>query len=173
MADNILSVFFDKAMFVIGGFGGSKATALKISKVSAKFVSMPMRHMKEDGTTVVDVRILKPTTVVVETMCPDLDTQKQVNDILMDRNNFYFITSKGLVIDNLMLDHEQIRQTAEVLSASPISLSFKQVITPTIEVTAQSADSSLLNRGMMALNSATQTVTGLYSKASSAISSLL
>jgi hypothetical protein len=158
-------------MFIIGG--GISAKGLKVSKVNIKLTSTALRHMKEDGTTIVDARILKPTTITVETFCPDLNTQEQVDKILKDRGNYYLIQSKGLSFSMMLLDHERISQTANMLSAAPVSLSFKQVIMPVIDVASHPADSDLINRGMTAINKVTTSVTDLYSKVSSTISSIL
>jgi hypothetical protein len=149
---SILSSIFSQALFTING--GANAASLKISKVHLKYTSSPMRHMKEDGSTIVDARIIRPVTISAEGFAPDLDTQTQINNIMLDRFAFYKIESKGLVFDNMMVDGQQVKQTPQVLSAAPIQISFKQVLTQNIVpvITAQSGDASMLDHGMAVVN---------------------
>jgi hypothetical protein len=75
----------------------------------------------------------------------------------------------------MMVDNEQIKQTPEVLSAAPVTISFKQVLVQNVPpiIVAQPADSSLIDQGMHFLNSVKQTVSGLYSSTVSAIGSAI
>jgi hypothetical protein len=151
---DILSHLITPAMFTING--GIDAASLKISKVNIKYTSKPMRHMKEDGSTIVDARIIQPVHVEVEGFCPDLDTQNQVNNIMLNRDILYNIDSKGLHIRNMMLEGETVSQTSQVLSAAPVKLSFKEVLVRNVIpiVTGQSGDASLVDHGMSAVKDA-------------------
>lgn len=166
MATNLTTSLFSQAALVIKNAttpGKAIAPSLKPIRVNMKFTSMPMRHMKEDGSTIVDVRIIHPTTITIDAYCPDLDTATQINNLLLDRSSFYSISSKGLFVDQVMLDGEQIKQSPDVMSATPIRLAFKQVLTEETQpiVFAQSTDASLIDRGMTLLNKATNSATNL------------
>lgn len=177
MAENILSSLLSQASFSLTDLiqGNAVAPNLQIVKVGIKLKSIIQRHMQEDGTTVVDSRVLVPTVVNVDCFCPDIDTLDQVNQLLVDRDKLYKIATKGLIIDYLRLDKEDIRQTPEVLSASPLRLVFKQVLIQGNDevVFAQSADASVLDRGLSLLNGVSSGVTGLISTVSSNINGFL
>jgi hypothetical protein len=149
---------------------------LNVVKVSIRLQSKLFRHMLESGNTIVDARVIEPTTLDVDIFCQTLDDVAAVNKLLMDRGNFYAITTKGLVFDSMMLEQEKLRQTPAVLSAAPIHLVFKEVLvqhTPPI-IFQQSADSSIVSLGIVALKNASQNVSGLLSaiKSSSLVSGI-
>lgn len=145
--------------------GEEVVKGIAISRINIKLTSTPLRHMKEDGSTIVDSRIIQPTMITIDAYCKDNDLLTQANDVAADRSNFYTMTSKGIVIDRLMADSEQIKQSPDVMSAAPIRLSFKQIIAKKIKpvVFAQSANSSVINRGIAIINSAKTTLANLYS----------
>jgi hypothetical protein len=171
MAENIISSFLAHSALVIKDVesGDVQAKGLKVGRVHIKLISSAMRHMKEDGSTIVDSRIIQASTVTIEAFCPDSATLKQVNNLLMDRANFYSVSSKGFILNNMMVEADQVSQTAEMISAVPIRIAFKQVVSKNIQaiIVAQSADSTLVDRGRSLLSSAAQTVNDLYSKINS------
>lgn len=167
MASNILSSFLAQSAFAIRSesvSGAAVAKNLKISRIQIKLSAKAMRHMLEDGTTVVDSRIIQPSSMNIESFCPDQDTLNQVNNLLNDRSNFYSVSSKGIVLNQMMIDNEQIRQSPEFMSATPIRISFKQVLTKYTEpvIVSQSTDSSLIDRGMTIISTASKSVSDLY-----------
>ncbi len=172
MASNIFSGLLAPSAFIVRDEedGSIQIKGLKVSRVQIRLMSAAMRHMKEDGTTIVDSRIIQPSTVTVEAFCPDAATLKQVNNLLLDRANFYSVSSKGVILNNMMAEAQQISQTSEVISAVPVRLSFRQVVSKNIDplIVAQSADSTLVDRGMSLLSNATKTVTDVFSKIKSA-----
>jgi hypothetical protein len=137
-------------------------------RVHIKLTSTPMRHMKEDGTTIVDARIIQPTTVNVDAYCPDISTFSAISTVGKDRSSFYSIRSKGIVINQLMGNTRQFKQSPDVLSAMPMRLSFQQVITKNSKpvVVAVPTNSSLISLGMNILSTASSAVTGLVAKVS-------
>lgn len=168
MAANILASLFSTAAFKISRGVSEKgiATNLKVIKITVKLSSAAMRHANEDGTTTTDVRIIKPTSIAIDAYCPDLDTISQVNSIIMDREAQYSISTRGVSFNNLLAINENARQTPEVLTATPIRLSFKSVpsdMKPPV-ILGQAADSSIVNRGMLLVNQAKQNVTDLSAK---------
>ncbi len=181
MTQNILSSLLSKASFSIvervqpGEIGETIAPNLKVSKVSVKLESTVQRHKQESGTTFVDSRVLRANIVSVDCFCPDIDTVEQINDLLNNRDSIYTITSKGLIIDYMRLEKEEIHQTPEVLSASPMRLVFKQVLAQyeTQVVYAQSGDVPIISRGLAILSTAQQGVQGLISTVSANVSGFL
>lgn len=173
MPNSILSSLFSQAALTITNMGSGKVAAvnLKTIKVNIKLSAIAMRHIREDGSTIVDTKVIRPTIITIDAYCPDIDTLGQVNSILLDRSALYLISSKGIVLNNMMAQTEQIRQSPEVLSASPIRIMFKgaalQGQAP--KIVAQPADASVLDKGMAILNSAKQTVAGIATKISTAI----
>jgi hypothetical protein len=177
MTQNILSSLLSKASFslVIRDTGLVTCSSLKVSRVGIKLDSIAQRHKQESGTTFVDSRVLRAIVVSVDCFCPDIDTLSQVNEVLNDRSQLYTITSKGLIIDYMRLDKEEIHQTPEVLSASPLRLMFKQVLAQyqTQTIYAQSGDVPIISRGLAILSTAEQGVTGLASTVASNVSGFL
>lgn len=168
MASNIFSGLLSPSAFIIRDEedGTIQVKGLKVVRVQIHLNSTAHRHMKEDGTTIVDSRVIQPSTATVEAICPDADTLKQVNNLLLDRANFYSISSKGVILNNMMAEAEQISQTPDMTSAVPIRLSLRQVVSKNTDplIVAQSSDSTLVDRGMSLLSNATKTVTDVFSK---------
>ncbi len=177
MTQNILSSLLSKASFSLTAIdtGQVVCSNLKISRVVIKLDSIVQRHKQESGSTIVDSRVLRPNIVSIDCFCPDVDTLSQVNDVLNNREKLYTIATKGLIVDYMRLEKEEIRQTPEVLSASPLRLSFKQVLAQyqTQTIYAQSGDVPLISRGLAILSTAQQGVTGFISTVSSNISGYL
>lgn len=127
------------------------ASSLKVARVGIRLCSYVMRHMREDGNTIVDARIIQPTKIEIDVFCQSIDDLAMVNSVMLDRNSTYTIKSRGLIFDNMMMDREEIRQSPEVISASPVRMSFKQLLVPGIAIgpnVAQAADSSLVDHGL-------------------------
>jgi hypothetical protein len=114
-----------------------------------------MRHKREDGTSIVDARIILPSQCEIDVFVENLDDLAVVNSIMLDRTGVYKITSKGLIMTNMMMEEQVIKQTAMVISANPVRLQFKSLLiqdnqpVPQVE---QAADSSLLDRGIQAIS---------------------
>lgn len=139
------------------------AAGLSVSKVGIKYTATAFRHKREDGTSVVDARILNPTRVDIDVIVGSIDVLEQVNDIILDKSSAYTITSKGLVMTNMMMDRQQIKQAADIISASPVRMSFTQVLVQGYapNICAQSADNSLLDKGLQLVNKVTVPLTTL------------
>lgn len=168
MAENLISGFLSPSALVIKDAedGTIQAKNLKISRVHIKLSSNAMKHMLEDGSTVVDSRIIMPSTITIDAFCPDAETVKQLNNLLMDRINFYTVSSKGITLENMMMEADQATQSADIMSAVPVRISMRQVISSNIEavVVAQPSDSTLVDRGRALLSTATKSVTDVYNK---------
>ena len=156
MALSILSSLFSKAQFTLTKSGsGAVAPNLKVVNVKIKLSSHVLRHMLESGVSVVDSRIIQPTRLHVDVICPDIDTLEQITAVAQDRTTTYSISSKGLIFDNMMVEDQCISQIPKMLSASPIRLEFKQQLVQYVIpiVFAQSADASMIDKGFAALAS--------------------
>jgi hypothetical protein len=177
MPTSILSSLLSKASLSIvnSQTGIDAATNLSVSRVGFKFRARAMRHMREDGTSIVDARILLPTTVEIDVLAPTLDALSGLNSVMVDRTGVNTITSKGLVLTNMMAEDQMIRQTPEIISANPVRIVFKQVLTqnnsapPAVE---QAPDSSLLDKGIQSVGAAVQTVQGLANSVVSTVQDL-
>lgn len=169
MPSTILSSLLSKASLSIvsSQTGLDVASTFNVVRVGFKYRSRTMRHMREDGTSIVDCRKVQPAIVEIDVICATLDDLAMANVLIMDRTGVYTITSKGLVLKNMMADEQMIKQSPEMLSASPVRITLKQVLTqsnvdpPQME---QSADSSMLDRGIQAVNSTVQSAQGLVNQ---------
>jgi hypothetical protein len=167
MADSILSSVLSKAALSIVAAsdpnGANLAERLKVVSVTIKYRSRTMRHMKEDGNTVVDVRIIDPASVELDVIAPTFDELGVLRDFLLNRKNTCILTSKGLVVNEVICGAVDVKQSAEMLSASPAQIRFKQLLRQggprdTHKVVEQSSDSSVFNRGYQTVTKAAQTV---------------
>lgn len=177
MANNILSTLLGKEPFALYNMSTKTTTpfGVKITKLVANFHAEPQRQMLEDGSTITDSKTVKGGKLALDVICPDVNVLMQVNAVLADRTSLYQITSRGLIFANYMIDEEFIKQTPEVLSATPMRISFKQILIENESpvIFANKADASLIERGIAAISSVKDTAADLFEKASSAVSKVL
>jgi len=177
MADGILSTLFGKPSVSIQDqlSGAKTALNLKVLKVSINLSAEPQRHMLEDGTTLVDTRTIKPIRVSMDAICPDIDTLIQMNNIIQNRDTRYKVSTRGIVLPDMRAEGATLRQSAEMLTATPIRISFKQLLIQNNnpQTFKNPADSSLINRGIAAISSAAGAVSDLYGKAVTSVSNLV
>lgn len=161
MPESILSSLLSKASLSIvnSQTGIDVAANLKVSRVGFKYRSRVFRHMREDGTSIVDSRIIVPAVIEIDAFCTTANDLAIINSLLLDRTATYKVASKGIVLTQVMSEEGAVKQTPEVISASPIRIVLKQVLRKTgaaSPVTAQAADSSLLDKGIQTVKTATQ-----------------
>jgi len=154
------------------------AQACGVSKVVIKLRSKIFRHKREDGTTVVDARVVEPMVTEIDVFAPTLDSLAMLNSALLDRTSTYTIKSRGLVLRNMMMNEAAIKQTADMLSASPVRLAFKELFTQNKSSTgqqtvAQPADSTLIDKGLQTISSAVQSVGGLAASIAATAASVI
>lgn len=168
MANTILSTILAKASMSILDQTNAQTVLsnVKVKKVVIQLTSEPMRHMLEDGSTIVDVRIFKPIHVTAEILAPDAGTIDAVNQIVTNRESRYQVTSRGVIVANLVVDSDAITQSAEAISATPIRLSFKQLLIEGVSpiVFAGAPNSSVIDRGIAIVNQAATNVSDLFTK---------
>lgn len=174
MANSILSTLLGSSPFVVYNQSTKSTTTfdVKVVTVSIKLSAEPQRQMLEDGSTRTDSKTVRPTRMAVDVICADLNVLEQVNSIMGDRTSLYQITSRGLIFPNFMVDSEFIRQSPDMLSATPVRMSFKQILIENVSpvIFANKSDSSVIERGIAALNKAKESVSDLYTKISTSIS---
>lgn len=178
MANTILSSALSSPSLSIVSSSGTAniAASLGVSKVALKLRSKIFRHKTETGNTIVDARIVEPMQCEIDVFAPTLDAVSAINDVMQDRSSVYTIKSRGLVLTQMMMQHNEIKQTGDMISASPVKLQFKQLLTqnstsigtPTV---AQPADSTVIDKGLQTISSAVQTAQGLASTVASSIGS--
>lgn len=165
MAESILSSLLSLAQFTIVGNDGKQVVKnLKVAKTGIKFNSRPHRSVKEDGTTIVDAKVVLQTELTLSVYCQTVDDLRQVNDLLQNRSKLYRIYSKGVVIDNMVMVSEQVKQSPECLNSYPIDLKFEEIIIQGAKpsIVKQSSDSSVLPLGLASISvAAKQTVSDL------------
>ena len=180
MANSIVSSFLSKSAFTLkevnpGSDGITRVKNLKIKRATIKFNSRLMRHMLEDGTSVVDCRVILPTEVAMEVICPTTDDLQQVVTILQDRVATYDVISRGVTVQSMSLNSQTIDQGSEMLSATTSSLQFKEVMIQSDPqpVTEQSADASIVSRGKAIVNAAAQSVSSAFANVVTAAKSAI
>jgi hypothetical protein len=161
MPATVLSTILSKAALTIvnSQTGIDVAANLKVVKVSFKFRARALRHMREDGNSIVDARIIVPAYVEIDAFCETLNDLALVNALILDRDSAYKVTSKGIVMDQTMAEENAIKQTPDVISANPVRIVLKQLLRQSgaaSPVTEQPADSSILDKGIQTVNTALQ-----------------
>ena len=146
--------------------GSTVISNLKARVVSIKFVSEPMVHQKEDGTTLIDTRVITPARVMIDGIAPSINDVSAINEVLLDRESLYQISSRGIIIANLMSDSENFRQSKDNISSTPTRISFQQVLIERVSpvVYANQSDSSLIDRGLAIIDNAEENVIDVYNK---------
>ena len=125
-------------------------------------------HRREDGTTISDVRIIEPSIVVAQIICPTIDDVESVLSVMNDRQNLYTIKSKGIVMNNMMAMQTSDKQNAEMLSAAPFQITFKELLQETSSpaVSAQAGDSDTQDQGIQIAAPSNNTVSSLFTTVS-------
>lgn len=168
MPSTILSSVLSKPLLTVT----SDQTAINVtqgagvSKVVIKLRSRIFRHKREDGTTIVDARIVEPMMAEIDVFAPTLDSLALLNSAMLDRGSTYTIKTRGLVLRGMMMNESTIKQSADMISASPVRLMFKELLTQNQTNVGQTnvsqpADSTLLDRGLQTISTAVQTAQGL------------
>ncbi len=162
MPNSILSSYNGKSSFSLVRENGGKniAVGLSVLKVNISLRSRAMRHMREDGTSIVDCRIIEPIMISADVISDSLDEIGNISAGLLDRSSLYTVTSKGLIFYSMMMDDNVINQSSGLLNASPLKLSFKQVLLQGVKakVFLQPPDSTLMDRGLQILDQASYSV---------------
>lgn len=122
------------------------------------------------------LKIIQPSRVRMNIICPDIDTINQVINEFLDVQSTVTIETKSVIIPSLCISEMNLEQTAEMLNAARMNITLEQAVLSTAVggfFPLQSADSSVYGIQFQTPMSITQTVSGLYSSISTRISSLL
>lgn len=178
MPNTILSSALSSPSLSISSFSNPTniAANLGVSKVTIKLRSKIFRHKTETGNTVVDARIVEPMQCEIDVFAPTLDVLTAINAVMLDRTTAYTIKTRGLVLTKMLMQHNEIKQSGDMLSASPVKLQFKELLTQGqlalgAASVAQPADSSLIDQGLQSISGAVATVQGLAQTVASNIGS--
>lgn len=168
MANSILSSLFTKAAFSVtdNATGIDMLKGLKVQRVRIRYASTAMRHPMEDGTTKVDSRVIRPALVEVTAFIPNADVLAKVNKLLQNRENLYTLKTRGVVLPFVMAETESLSQVAEVLSATPAVMHFKQLLIQNVTpvICAQASDSSVIDKGLASVKAVAASVSDTFSK---------
>lgn len=158
--------------------GQPVATGVKIENAKIHLNSTLQKHMREDGATLTDERIIHGTVISIETYCPTLDDVNTLLQIMNDRQNLYTIVAKGLTFANMMAVATQNKQTPEVLSAAPFTIAFMEQLLENAAavICAQAGDSDTQDNGLQLLsnigNNVNNFLTTVRNNAANAASSI-
>jgi hypothetical protein len=135
--------------------GAIVASGVKIRSVKIHLNSQLQKHMREDGATLTDERVIHGTAISMDVFCPTLNDVNTVIQIMNDRQNLYTIVAKGLTFANMMAMATQNKQTPEVLSAAPFTIMFMEQLLENVApvICSQAADSDTQDNGLQQLTS--------------------
>lgn len=157
MPSSILSSLLSKSQFTVAKSetGEGVLSGIKVKRVRVQLAAYLPRHMREDGTTISDTRVIRPTVVMAEIICPTLDDAESVIKVMNDRESLYTIYSKGLVFANMMVQAAAIKQSAEMISAAPFQIIFKELLQENVNpvICSQGGDSDTQSAGIQILKS--------------------
>lgn len=177
MAENIISsILASPSLVILNQTEGIVAAKnLKVVKGIIRLVSESFGHSMEAGNTQIDTRVMKPFKVAFDVICPDIQTLDQVNNVLLDRKSLYQVKTRGIIVANLQVDNETLRQSADMTIATPVRISFQQImIQHTSPVVFDNpASASIIDRGIAAVDSIQSSAADLYGKVSGKITTLL
>lgn len=164
MAQTILSSKQSAVLFQLIDEAARETVAkgLAIARVGLRYSSTAMRHSKENGSTVVDSRTIQPVRVDIDVIADTLDKLQALNNVLVDQTTVYTIITKGIVLRRMMLSADTIKQTSEMISASPVKLAFEEVLVQGVATNTceQAADSSLRDKGLQVVRQVQATAEG-------------
>lgn len=128
-------------------------TGLVIERVTIRLQAEPMRHTLEDGTTEIDTKVVRPTVLFVEAICPNPAALSALSDLEKDRASLMEIRTRGLIFRNLKVGAVTYDQSKAMLSATPARIEFRQLLVENYSpiVFAIASDSSMIDRGIAAV----------------------
>lgn len=177
MAGSILASLLSRSKFVVtnAATGDVVLSGLKIKRVDIQLISRVPRHMREDGTTISDTRIIEPSIVTARVICPTINDVEAVISVMNDRQNLYTIKSKGIVMNNMMVHATSTEQSAEMLSAAPFQITFRELLQETANpaACAQAADSDSQNQGIQIAPVSPSNVANLFTTVSNNINNAI
>lgn len=136
--------------FRVTGSGGATLSDIGVKDVTIQFTSRLLMNTSESGQPIIDSRVIMPTRISVNVVCNSADRVAEVNSLLMNLDQVFTIMSRGIKLENFMLDTESLTQSAAMLSATPMRIGFKKVMLQGggSPLCAQAGDSSTVIGGI-------------------------
>lgn len=124
-----------------------------IERVMIRLQAEPMRHPLEDGTTEIDTKVIRPTTIFVEAICPNPEALSELSELEKDRSTLLEIRTRGLIFKNVKVAAVTYDQSKAMLSATPARIEFRQLLVENYSpvVFEIASDSSVIDRGIAAV----------------------
>lgn len=169
MANSLVSQLTSQSSFKLYSSAGlSVLSGVKVERVTAKLSAKLLKNIAEDGTTIVDAKIILPIRITVSAYAETKDAVSKINSLLKDTAERYTLYSRGLYYEGITLASERFDMSEASLSALPVNIVFNGIIRQgdTSTVTAQSGDSDTIIGGI------TSTVSAATSELTSIVSSL-
>lgn len=150
----------------------------------AEATNQPLSNIqyKDDGTyfnlldsDIQSIKIIRPARMRITALCGDLSTLESVIASQKDRTLTLTIYTKNVIANNLIVTDVSITQTPDRMSATEINIELEQGIAPgsASYSPAQSADASAYGFQVQSPQTATQTVSGLFSKVASKVTNVI
>lgn len=169
MASILASILgISQTRFLNQTYGVPELTNVKVKSARITLRSEPMRNKLENGSTYIDSRVILPVSIEMEAIAPDINTAEQLHNSLQERSSLFEVTSRGLIVPNMMMKAQIMKQGPEMLSAIPVKLILDQLMIqgeyPV--VFKNEADSRLVNIGNRLVEAVTDTAQNLFDKVS-------
>lgn len=166
MANSLAAAFGRKAFRVTNLTNNSPVLGnVNVAGVAITFSSRLMTNRDEEGRTVVDARVIMPTTIAVKAIVDSIDTLNEINHILLDTESVYSIMSRGIYVRNFVLAEDNIAQVPEMLSANAVEIKFTQLLLgDNKNVCEQDGDSETVFKGIINSVDGDTSVTQLVDK---------
>lgn len=162
MANTILSGLLSRgaARIVNATTGSSVCPNLKVIDIIINMSATVFKHKMEDGRIKCDGRVVNPSSIEISAFIPDLITLDAVNKLLTDRESYYNLVIKDTIWMTLVCENEGAEQSAAVINATPVTITFKEIIKAvTFDKPAeQAADGPNRQRGDIQPQNTTMTV---------------
>lgn len=137
----------------------------------------------KDGNTYLDLietdiqslKIIRPGRMRITALCGDLSTLESVIACQKNANLTIGITTKSVIVESLIITDVDVAQTPDKLSATQVIISLEQGLPPasTQYNPAQPGDQSANGFRVQQPDTATQTVSGLFTKVASKITNVV
>jgi hypothetical protein len=121
-------------------------------------------------------KIIRPSAIRITALCPDLSTEESIINAFANKKQTLTVTSKGIIAKNMAVTEVIINQTPDILTATKVEIMLEQAADMGASDTAyrplQPGDSNTLGISIQGPTTVADTVSGLYNKATSAISGI-
>lgn len=170
MANEIISAILPSTSFKLVNTQTGDVPLRGIGIVSAniRLQSKLLRSQREDGKYIAHGRVLTPTIIDVDVIIQTIDGLETIQELMRDIEGLYTLVTRGISFINMRMASESFSQTADMTSASPIRLSFKQAFleNDARPICKQAADSSALDAGITSIYDAAADVSDFISSIS-------